>query len=96
MDAYSTLGRHCGALHAAHEAGIIASTLIALGKPAETPVAIVESASLPTTQHHFTTLKALSTNGFGSATGPVLLLIGAVYQESLARACQAAVIRAVA
>ena len=81
---------------AAHEAGIIATALIAQGKPAETPVAIVEDASLPNTTHHFTTLKALSTNGFDPATGPVLLLIGAVYRESLARASQTTLTRAVA
>ena len=81
---------------AAHEAGTIATALIAQGKPAGTPVAIVESASLPNTQQHFTTLKALSTNGLGPVTGPVLLLIGAVYQESLTCVSQAAVTRAVA
>ena len=70
---------------AAHEAEAIASALIAGGKPAATPVAIVENASLPTAVHTFTTLKALSTNGFGPVTGPALLLIGEVYRTSLER-----------
>ena len=70
---------------AAHEARAIASALIAGGKPAATPVAIVENASLPTAVHTFTTLKALSTNGFGPVIGPALLLIGEVYRTSLER-----------
>ena len=94
---HTALSTDTAALYmAAHEAGTIATALIAQGKPAETPVAIVENASLPNTEQHFTTLKALSTNGFGPAPGPVLLLIGAVYQESLTRVSQAALTRAVA
>ena len=72
---------------AAHEAREIARALMAGGKPAATPVAIVESASLPQTTRHFTTLEALSTNGFGpdaqAIEGPALLLIGEVYRASL-------------
>jgi uroporphyrin-III C-methyltransferase len=71
---------------AAHEAGTIASALIAGGKPAATPVAIVENASLPRPAHTFTTLAALSANGLGPLTGPALLLIGEVYRASLQRA----------
>ena len=69
---------------AAHEAQAIAAALIAGGKPAATPVAIVENASLPAMTQQVTTLQALSTNGFGPPSGPALLLIGEVYRESLA------------
>ncbi len=68
---------------ASHEAQIISRELIARGRPASTPVAIVESASLPSSQRWFTTLEALSTNGFPESTGPVLLLIGEVYRIPL-------------
>ena len=72
---------------AAHEARAIAMALIAGGKPAATPVAIVESASLPQSVQSFTTLESLSTNGFGpdvqSIDGPALLLIGEVYRPAL-------------
>ena len=71
---------------AAHEAQAIAAALIAGGKLAATPVAIVENASLPTMTQQVTTLKALSTNGFGPPSGPALLLIGEVYREVLAAA----------
>ncbi len=71
---------------AAHEAQAIAAALIAGGKPAATPVAIVENASLPTVTHQVTTLEALSTNGFQPPSGPALLLIGEVYREALAAA----------
>ena len=72
---------------AAHEAREIATALIAGGKPAATPVAFVESASLPQAAQRLTTLEALSTNGFGpdaqSIEGPALLLIGEVYRSAL-------------
>ncbi len=71
---------------AAHEAQAIATALMAGGKPGTTPVAIVENASLPAMTHQVTTLKALSTNGFGPPSGPALLLIGEVYREVLAAA----------
>ena len=74
---------------AAHEARDIAAALIAGGKPADTPVAVVENASLPHAVRLFTTLKALSTKGFGTLapfSGPALLLIGEVYRESLRHA----------
>jgi len=78
------LAADTGALYmASHEAKSISHELIARGRSGATPVAIVESASLPHTQRWFTTLEALSTNGFPDATGPVLLLIGEVYREAL-------------
>ena len=76
-----------GALYmAAHQAAAIAAALIARGKRPGTPVAIVENASLPDAIHHFTTLEALSRNGFRPSSAPVLLLVGEVYRESLAQA----------
>jgi uroporphyrin-III C-methyltransferase len=76
-----------GALYmAAHEAAAIAAALMARGKPPGTPVAIVENASLPDATRHFTTLEALSRNGFRPSIAPVLLLVGEVYRESLAQA----------
>ena len=64
---------------AAHEAAAIARELIAGGKSARTPVAIVENASLPDQKNHVTTLQALSTKGFEPSSAPVLLLVGEVY-----------------
>ncbi len=78
------LAADTGALYmASHEAKSISRELMARGRSASTPVAIVESASLPHTQRWLTTLEALSTNGFPEATGPVLVLIGEVYREAL-------------
>ena len=65
---------------AAHEAQAIAGALIARGKCARTPVAIVENASLPSQKKTFTTLQALSTKGFQTSAAPALLLIGEVYR----------------
>ena len=80
----SVLAADTSALYmASHEAQSIAGGLIARGRHASTPVAVVESASLPHTRRWFTTLEALSTNGFPDATGPVLLLVGEVYREAL-------------
>ncbi len=67
---------------AAHEAQAIAGALIARGKPARTPVAIVENASLPGQKKTFTTLQALSTKGFQTSSAPALLLIGEVYRAA--------------
>ena len=67
---------------AAHEAQAIAKALIARGKPAHTPVAIVENASLPSQKKTVTTLQALSTKGFQTSSAPALLLIGEVYRAS--------------
>lgn len=72
---------------AAHEAQAIAQELIARGKPARTPVAIVENASLPMQQKIFTTLQALSTKGFQTSSAPALLLIGEVYRVAGATVC---------
>jgi uroporphyrin-III C-methyltransferase len=60
----------------------IAAALIAAGKPASTPVAIVQSASLEEARISYATLEQLPR----SDGGPVLILIGEVYRESSAEA----------
>lgn len=68
----------------AGEAGAIAEALIAAGKPAATPVAIVESASLPEARKRYATLGDLEAAAGAVAAGPVLILLGEVYREALA------------
>jgi uroporphyrin-III C-methyltransferase len=63
---------------AAGEAPQIAARLIAEGKSANTPVAIVESATLPEEQRFFTTLRGLTASTL-QLRGPALLCIGAVF-----------------
>jgi uroporphyrin-III C-methyltransferase len=57
----------------------IAATLIGAGKPADTPVALVESATLPGERRHFTTLAALCTAAISRPSGPVVMCVGAVF-----------------
>lgn len=59
----------------------IAARLIDSGRPATTPVAIVENASLPNEQRIFTTLGALARSSF-SLSGPALLLVGEVFRTA--------------
>lgn len=83
--AQAVLGADTAAIYmGAGEAGAIAAALIAAGKPAATPVAIVESASLPETRKRYATLRNLEAVAGNSATGPVLILLGEVYREALA------------
>ena len=68
----------------AGESDAIAAALIGAGKPADTPVAVVEDASLPGATVQFATLAdlpRLATRG-----GPTLILLGEVYREALAAA----------
>jgi len=58
----------------------IASELIAAGKPAATPVALVESATLPEEKRHFTTLAALAAAPLPKALGPVVMCVGEVFR----------------
>ncbi len=60
------------------QAAQIASSLIAHGKSANTPVAIVENASLPDEQKIFTTLAGLSASSL-RLKGPAVLCIGEVF-----------------
>lgn len=70
----------------AGEGPAIAAALIAAGKPASTPVAMVENASLPDLGVVYGTLAELPRLG----GGPVLILIGEVYREAAAAALEAA------
>ena len=56
----------------------IAAALIAEGKSADTPVAIVESATLPEEQRIFTTLAGLTASSL-KLRGPAVLCIGEVF-----------------
>jgi siroheme synthase len=69
---------------AAGEAGVIARALIDAGKPARTPVAVVEGASLPDAKVSFTTLAKLHLHQAPAA--PSLILVGEVYREAAAAA----------
>jgi uroporphyrin-III C-methyltransferase len=69
---------------AAGAAQAVAQALIAGGKPAATPVALVESATLAAEARHLTTLAELERAPLPPARGPVVMLIGAVLAESLA------------
>jgi uroporphyrin-III C-methyltransferase len=69
---------------AAGEAAAIARALIDAGKPARTPVAVVEGASLPDAKVSFTTLAKLHLHQAPAA--PSLILIGEVYREAAAAA----------
>ena len=68
---------------AAGEAEAIARALIQAGKPARTPVAIVERASLPEAKVSFTTLERL-----GALEAPGLIFVGEVYREAAAVAAE--------
>jgi uroporphyrin-III C-methyltransferase len=66
----------------AGEAAAIARALIAAGKPAGTPVAVVENASLPDAAWHFGLLEQLAEVAARGSGGPQLILLGEVYRES--------------
>jgi len=57
----------------------IATDLIAAGKPATTPVALVESATLAEERHLFTTLSHLAAEALPKAVGPVVMCVGEVF-----------------
>ena len=60
----------------------IARELIGAGKPAATPVALVESATLPEEKLHFTTLAALAAGPLPRAEGPVVMAVGEVFLQA--------------
>jgi len=62
----------------------IAAALIGAGRPAATPVALVESASLPEERRTFSTLGGLLTETLPEPAGPVVLCIGEVFRERAA------------
>jgi len=59
----------------------IAATLIEAGKPAATPVALVESATLPGERRLFTTLGELRALALARAAGPVVMCVGEVFRD---------------
>ena len=67
---------------AAGQASAIASALIQAGKPAATPVAIVENASLGASHRTVGTLEQLLHNSPGSHGGPAVLAVGAVFAQA--------------
>jgi uroporphyrin-III C-methyltransferase len=60
----------------------VANALVDAGKPASTPVALVESASLPGERRVFTTLGELQQSALPRASGPVVMCIGEVFREA--------------
>jgi len=69
---------------AAGETARIAKTLIAAGKAARTPVAVVERASLPDARLAFTTLGGL--RDLEAPGAPALIFVGEIYREAAAAA----------
>jgi uroporphyrin-III C-methyltransferase len=67
----------------AGEAGAIAVALIARGRPAGTPVALVESASMPQVSVRYGTLADLGELAAGCGGGPAVILLGEVLREKL-------------
>ncbi len=63
---------------AAGQSAEIAATLIAAGKRADLPVAVVENATLPDEQRIFTTLAGLAVSAL-QLTGPAVLCVGEVF-----------------
>lgn len=63
----------------AHEADAIATTLLARGMPRTLPVVAVENATLPGQRHTALTLAELPRIAREQHTGPVALLVGAVF-----------------
>lgn len=68
-------------VHVAHR---VAAGLIACGKPAATPVAVVENVSLPDERMRFTTLGEL-TNGAYRPSTPAIILFGPQFSRRRAR-----------
>jgi uroporphyrin-III C-methyltransferase len=78
--AHSIATADAGAVYmGAGQAAEIAAALIAEGKPPSTPVAIVESASLPEARRLYATLASLPAFA-GQFSGPALILIGPQYR----------------
>jgi uroporphyrin-III C-methyltransferase len=67
----------------AGEAEAIARALIARGRSPETPVAIVESASLPQARLRYGTLQGLAGLAARVGAGPSMILLGEVLRERL-------------
>jgi uroporphyrin-III C-methyltransferase len=70
---------------AAGQQGALASSLLAGGLPSDTPVVIVENASLPEMTRTATTLGALQRAAERTAHGPALILVGRVFRRAVFR-----------
>ena len=68
---------------ASREADRIAATLIADGRAAATPVAVVENASLPASARWLTTLGALAAQGLPDLDGPATLIVGDAMHQAV-------------
>jgi siroheme synthase len=68
-------------------AQMIAARLVAGGKPAATPVALVENASLPERRVLFGSLADLPALADKTAGGPTVVLFGDVLKAALAQGC---------
>ena len=73
----------------AGDAAAIAEALLGAGKRASTPVAIVESASMPDARTHFGTLGALPALAARIGSGPALIVLGEVLSEAVSAAAPA-------
>ena len=71
------------------DAHAIADGLVAAGKPAATPVALIEDASLEAARALYGTLGELPLLAAGMAGGPALILLGEVLGEAVSAARQA-------
>jgi len=76
--AADTAGIYMGA----GQARAISDALIAAGKSPQTPVVVIENASLPESRRFFGRLKDLEQVAALGAGGPVLILLGEVYRDS--------------
>ncbi len=72
----------------AGQAALVAATLIAQGKPASTPVALIENATLDGERHLLTTLGALLEGIPLQTQGPALILAGRAAEALVARTLQ--------
>jgi uroporphyrin-III C-methyltransferase len=68
----------------AGEAAAVASTLLDEGLAADTPVVVVESASLPENRRYTCTLRELPRVAELGIAGPAVILLGEVYSGALA------------
>ena len=83
--ASSVLGADTAAIYmGAGQAEAIAATLVARGRAAGTPVALVESASLPDSRVRYGTLAELPLIAASAGSGPAVILLGEVLHEKLA------------
>jgi uroporphyrin-III C-methyltransferase len=90
----SLVAADAGAIYmGAGEAPAIAAALIAAGKPAATPVAVVENASLPEARIRYTTLAGLPACVASGLTGPALILLGPQFHATTQTAHNAATAR---